>query len=104
MSNTVDWLVPPPGKSTSATWPEEGSVPFVEVRFTFLQLKKIDTVHGSAFIKLRLHSHWTDPRLIGYKGIDLPGSLWGPKFNLSNSLGNMKDSQVGPLRCCWSVP
>eukprot|EP01052_Picozoa_sp_SAG31_P032660 SAG31_NODE_3602_length_4080_cov_6.988194_6_plen_86_part_00 len=78
-SVTEDWLSPPRGDDASATWPEDGylkHVPWVDVRFTFLQIKKIDTVNGVAFIKLRVYAYWTDPRLIGWKDAKLPGSLW----------------------------
>jgi hypothetical protein len=63
-------------------------LPWVDVRFDFLKLTHIDTVKTCAFIKLRVFLHWTDKRLVDWKG-ELPGQLWGPVFNLANSLGDM---------------
>eukprot|EP01051_Picozoa_sp_SAG22_P016869 SAG22_NODE_2481_length_2528_cov_2.864553_4_plen_94_part_00 len=59
-----------------------------------IKLTKIDTVEGSAFIKVTHFSYWTDPRLVGWKA-ELPNNLWGPLLNLSNSLGDLDVRQVG---------
>jgi hypothetical protein len=61
---------------------------WVDIRFVLFKLTNVDTVGGSAFVKLSLFSYWNDPRVKGWDG-PLPEKLWGPAFNLSNSLGDL---------------
>ena len=77
----------------AATDPERPGEPiWVDVRFVIHKLTRIDTVNGSAFIKIHCVKYWTDHRLIDWHG-ELPELLWGPVFNLSNSLGDMITTQ-----------
>ena len=74
--------IEPPASPTGEPWI------WVDIRFAVHKLTKIDTVEGSAFIKVSQFSYWTDPRLQGWKG-ELPDNLWGPRLNLQNSLGDL---------------
>jgi hypothetical protein len=101
------YTVPPKGLPGDSTDTATGElIPWVDTRFVFLKMTNIDTVNQSVFIKVRVFTHWTDQRMIAWEG-PLPGSLWGPFFNFSNSLGNMQckqdefslmDDKVGRLR------
>jgi hypothetical protein len=65
---------------------------FVDIRFVLFKLTNVDTVAGSAFVKVSLIAYWTDPRVKGWVG-PLPEQLWGPAFNLTNGLGDLTVTQ-----------
>jgi hypothetical protein len=80
------WLVPPKGAT-------DGEPPWIDITFDLTKLGAIDTVACSAFVKLRVFMYWCDDRLIDWKEPEVPGALWGPLFNLHNSLGDMQVTQ-----------
>lgn len=64
-----------------------GSLPMVDLRFCLLKVSSVDTVAGTAFVKIQTISYWTDPRLIGWsEDRMLPPALWGPRMWLHNAL------------------
>jgi hypothetical protein len=90
--------VPEPLDRDDIRWSEaarsavDGTPIWVDIRFGIQKLTQIDTVNGTAFVKLTQVSYWTDTRLIGWQG-EFPDGLWGPKLNLANSVGNMNSWQ-----------
>ena len=73
------WIQPPLG--------ENGAPVLVDLRFNLYMLKDVDTVAGTAFVKLGTSCYWTDPRLAGWPdNKPLPASLWGPKLSMTNEL------------------
>jgi hypothetical protein len=78
------WIQPPPAA-------KGGSLPMVDLRFCLLKVSSVDTVAGTAFVKIQTISYWTDPRLIGWsEDRMLPPALWGPRMWLHNALGDMQ--------------
>jgi hypothetical protein len=62
----------------------------VDLRFSLAKVSNVDTVAGTAHVKIAVIYYWTDSRLAGWeKGKPLPPKLWGPALILTNSLGDV---------------
>jgi hypothetical protein len=78
------WILPPPGEDGAPVW--------VELSFVLNRVSAVDTVTGTAFFKVYVVFHWTDPRLVGWPaGKPLPPQLWGPRLFLVNALGDLEE-------------
>lgn len=106
--DSLEWTVVPPHSD-----PDKQEPIWVDVRFDIRRLGSIDTKNTCAFVKLRVYYYWTDPRLADWGqskkwatakravGVNrnghfitrLPDLVWGPQFNLANSIGDMKVTQ-----------
>ena len=72
------WVKPPISPDGEPIW--------VDVRFNLLSLSEIDTVAATASVGIAAIYYWTDSRLEGWpEDEELPPSLWGPCFYVSNA-------------------
>lgn len=79
------WSQPPTGES--------GELPWVDLRLCLQKIGSVNTVVGTAFIKVSAVFYWTDPRLAGWaRGHALPPALWGPRMELANASGDLIES------------
>eukprot|EP01046_Picozoa_sp_COSAG06_P066108 COSAG06_NODE_16529_length_996_cov_1.136009_3_plen_100_part_00 len=52
----------------------------VDLRFSLAKVSNVDTVAGTAHVKIAVIYYWTDSRLAGWeKGKPLTPKLWGPE-------------------------
>jgi hypothetical protein len=64
----------------------DGGVVTVNVRVALKKVSRVDTVQGTAYVKLGLVFYWTDGRLAGWPGgEDLPKQLWTPLLLLTSA-------------------
>ena len=82
------WISAPKGENGEPIW--------IDFRFNLNKASDVDTVAGTAFIKLDVVLYWTDPRMIGWPEdhADLPPKLWGPTMELVNALGDMQNESL----------
>ena len=73
MSDNVNWSEapkPPPGQDFF----------WIDYRYCIEQINNVDTISSRANIKIAVCFYWTDSRMIGYTGQNLPEDIWGPWF------------------------
>eukprot|EP01047_Picozoa_sp_COSAG01_P052080 COSAG01_NODE_5441_length_4262_cov_66.548883_2_plen_516_part_00 len=75
--NETLWTTPPTSEDGEPIW--------VDMRINIDRLR-VDTVQLSAYIKVALVMHWSDPRMVGWSGSVLPPTLWGPWPGLTNDI------------------
>ena len=81
------WIQPPPAPES-----EDGTVD-VETHVLVWKVGPIDTVSGTCTISISVLFEWTDPRMVGWTD-ELPPKLWGPRFYLSNMVGEINEKRV----------
>jgi hypothetical protein len=81
------WIQPPPAPES-----EDGCID-VETHVLVWKIGPIDTVAGSCEISISILFEWTDPRMVGWSD-ELPPKLWGPRFYLSNMLGEINEKRI----------
>ncbi len=78
------WVRPPLG--------DDGALPWVDMWLSIERVGLVDTVGGTAFVKITVVMYWTDPRLRDWpQGKKLPPALWGPALQLKNTIGDHKE-------------
>ena len=57
--------------------------------------QEVNTVDGTATVKIDITFYWTDPRLVGYDYQTLPSKLWGPRLDLQDVVGSsIEETQI----------
>jgi hypothetical protein len=79
------WTQPPPA-------PDTDGVVDVEFHVLIWKVGPVDTVTGCAEISISVQYEWSDPRMVGWSD-ELPPKLWGPRFYLSNMLGDVTEKR-----------
>ena len=76
------WAHPPAGVAR----PDGTNEPvWVDARLNLRKVSNVDTVNGTAFVRIEIVLYWTDPRLASWpKGTALPEKLWGPRLSIAN--------------------
>lgn len=78
----------------------DGGAVTVHVRVALKKVSRVDTVQGTAYVKMGLVFYWTDPRLVGWPDVeDLPQLLWTPVLLLTNTGGTEFYAAPDGLHC-----
>jgi hypothetical protein len=75
----------PPKRSCAAESVNVPSVLDVDLRFNVRKVAHVNTVNGTAYVKIFAVFYWTDERLKGWANPQLPRKLWGPCIMLENA-------------------
>ena len=82
------WQRPP----TTPPNDESRTLLWVDLRFNVFKVNAVNTVAGTAYVKVESFMYWTDTRLVDWpRGKPLPPTLWGPRLRLDNAMGDLHE-------------